>query len=486
MQTYYKELIKSKTDIIIPKLHNGRTLESLYNPEQDAERKFQTIGSSINENIILVIGLGSGLFVKKIVENNPKAKILCTEFSEDDIKLLKEIPCVFELSGKIEIFPKEKLYETLLKEYVPALYGNLKILELPNYLSNCPEDNENIFQTEISRAINDISRDYSVQAHFGKLWHFNIINNFKRSSNQFFSLSKEKLEKKCIILGAGPGLEDAFSILKNQQNEYFVLATDTAFKAADSSKIKCDAVITLDAQNVSVSHFIVPINKETLFLVDYSSSPSIANKLLRKQNKPVFFSSGHPLSRFLSSKESEENIINAGSGTVTIAALDFAIKAGFSDIEIYGADFSFPKNKPYAKGTYLDALYNKNSSKIFSSEKCYTRLMFRTELIERNGIKTTETLESYRTSLETYLNEYVKKGIISWYKKQNVYVLRKSYENINKGFLNTEKSGKQLNSREMETACLPYIAFLRRKNPDLQYEELLQMATKKMEGLGSL
>ena len=133
MQSIYKELITSKTGMVLPVLQSGKTLESTYNPERDAERKI--ISLNIHENFILVLGFGSGILITKLLENYPASKIFCVEYSEIDITFIKNIPGSEAIVNKINLFPKEKLYESLIQNYIPSLYGNLKIIEQTNYLS---------------------------------------------------------------------------------------------------------------------------------------------------------------------------------------------------------------------------------------------------------------------------------------------------------------------------------------------------------------
>ena len=73
---------------------------------------------------------------------------------------------------------------------------------------------------------------------------------------------------------------------------------------------------------------------------------------------------------------------------------------------ILGADFSYSDGKAYTSGTYLDTLYNKGSSKLAETEQTFSKLMFRTELLEitRNK-KTTQILQAYKGSLENYLTQ---------------------------------------------------------------------------------
>ena len=62
----YKSFEQAKNGTTIPVFISGKTMESRYNPERDAE----TLCNSIEDgfNFFLVLGIGSGLFIKKLSE----------------------------------------------------------------------------------------------------------------------------------------------------------------------------------------------------------------------------------------------------------------------------------------------------------------------------------------------------------------------------------------------------------------------------------
>ena len=129
--------------------------------------------------------------------------------------------------------------------------------------------------------------------------------------------------------------------------------------------------------------------------------------IAKSKNNLHFFVSGHPLSNLVN-KINSNNLpkLYTGSGTVTIAALDFAIKLGFKKIQIFAADFSYINGKAYTKGTYLDSLYSINSNKIFPMEKEFEQLQFRSPLNKISENKfSSELLESYKQSFLNYINK---------------------------------------------------------------------------------
>ena len=71
----YKEFITAKNGSQIPVFTSGRTMESRYNPERDAEN----LCNSINEEagFFLVLGIGSGIFL--LSQKSPESKILALE-----------------------------------------------------------------------------------------------------------------------------------------------------------------------------------------------------------------------------------------------------------------------------------------------------------------------------------------------------------------------------------------------------------------------
>ncbi len=480
MPFLYKEIISSKTGSLIPVLKNGKTIESIYNPEKDAERKISALET--NTGFFLILGLGSGILINQLIETFPEAKILCVEYSKEEIDFLSQSTLIQTLKNKINLITKDGIFNEILSSYLPALHGNMKILEQTNYFSG-NKDYEDYVKGEIQKALKYISADFSVQSHFGKIWQHNILNNISEFGNRTIEPEAlfNKEEKTSVVLAAGPTLNKEIEIIKKDPESFCVISTDTAYQAAKKNGIHCDYVVTLDAQNISVNHFTGTPSAKTIFLIDYNSSPSIVRKLSENKIPFYFFASGHPLIEFLNLYSGKkENLLHleSGNGTVTIAAVDFAIQAGFREIKVLGADFSYPCGKPYCKGSYLDTLYNMSSNRLKTSEQQFDRLMFRTELIRPEDTPTTEVLLSYKSSFEAFLQ----RKEMFFIKKQNVYEIKKKYENINKEFsklyFDREYFLKAITSenKDLITASLPFLAFLQMRDSGLSRNDLIQKA----------
>ncbi len=506
VDSIYKTIENAKNGSLIPVFQNGRTMESRYNPERDAEKLCSEIQKG---SFFVVMGLGSGIFIQKLSEKFPASKIIVLEKDKSDLLFLKQLESVKRLTEnkQIIICTPYDLFTALTENYMPAKFGDLQIIEQRGWVNENSEASLKIKEI-IKKAVSIISADYSVQSHFGRLWTHNIMNNIKllsQTCKSTYAIDNIKniaaSGKEALVVAAGPTLDTFIEEIRRerQKNEIFIIATDTAWSSLTANNIKADTVVSIDGQSVSYNHFIHPTKKSAevienclppLFFFDLCSNTSAAQHIIEDGADTVFFTSGHPLSMAL--KNFSGNSIPclfSGSGTVTITATDLAIKAGFKKIKIVGADFSYSSGKAYTKGTYLDRLYNMNSIKTQSGELSFSRLMYRSKLKPLNNIQqTTEVLEAYRTSLENFLNA----SGFSFERKMNVYECSAIF-NMTENNFNTQKlqyNPSKVDSKafknelqtsspeEIETLLLPYIAYLRhhKKHKDENYIELLKLA----------
>ena len=491
----YKSFENAKNGTPVPVFNNGRTMDSRYNPQREAETLCNSITDA--ESFFLVLGIGSGIFLKLLHQKFPEARIVALELFNDDITFLLQSETVKELKENPSLIfsDLDSIENILIQNYLPSKYGNLKIIEQRGWVNENAQYIEKI-NSKLQKTLGIISADYSVQAHFGKIWTSNILNNVKLAQNLISKrplLEQNDLQKTAVIVAAGPSLDKTISILKEESSDenknYFIISTDTAAQSLVKQNIIPDVIISIDGQSVSYNHFLNindSVNKKTLFAFDLSANTSAARHIISNGNQVLFFCSGHPLASAINASCGKPfPCLFSGAGTVTITAVDFAVNAGFKNIKILGADFSYSNGKAYAAGTYLDALYNKSSSRITDTEQTYSKLMFRTELTKLSPTSyTTQILKAYRISLEKYLTE---KGI--QFKKQNeVYSLNCPSLHSDTFFLTKDTHPFSLKAffdnlkssefEEYEPLLLPYIAWLRNnmKNTNINYNDLVKLA----------
>lgn len=484
MNSIYIDIELSKTGLKIPKFKSGKLIHSKYDPEREAIN----LVNNIDENsFYLVTGIGAGFFIKKLSEKYPNSKIVAIENSQDDIDFLeKHFQIISELKmNNVIITTTENLYNSLLQNYIPSIYSSFKLIEYRSWIL----ENQDIFekiQNIISEALKNIAQDFSTQAHFGKIWQRNIINNLKQiSSDTEIIFPKEKI---AVVAAAGPSLDKKIAWIKENREKIFIFATDTAYKTLQKEQIFSDAVISIDGQNISYQHFLRKINDKTIFIFDLCGNSSCIRKIKKNGNNIIFTTTGHPLITFAEQTQNTDyNFIfaNAGTGTVTISALDFANKVGFNEIIVIGADFSFPNKKPYAKGTYLEDIYMSCNNRTTTIEKNYISLMYRTEIIKDLQYPTTKILQSYKQAFQKWLED----SNYTFTQKDEMYYCKKETNKNSKLFkqqkFDFEKfcsEIKKQNIDKLKIGLLPYISFLRlkdsKKNIKSNFEELLNLAVK--------
>ena len=404
----YDCFIESKTGLKIPLLKSGRTVESRYDPQKEALKLCSQIKPQTH--FLILTGIAGGILIKTILENRLDIFILAFEYSKADIDFLKQSSIVasFENNKNVCLCTIDKLEQKITEHYVPAFYGNLEVFEQRHWLQENEQQQEQLFNL-IRHAISITAADYSVQSHFGKLWQHNILSNVQFIQNTDLSetINKDSLKKTAVVLAAGPTVDYTIQTLKNNPDEYFIIATDTALSILAEHKLAADAVVSLDGQNISGTHFIHNAfydSAKTIFVFDLCASTSAVKKVFKENSKILFFKSGHPFCEYLcKSYGIGLPYLFSGSGTVTISAVDFAVKCGFEKIQVYGADFGFSYGKPYAKGTYLDRSFITSSARLNSAENQFTRLMYRTKTLVSGKRTTTEILQAYKYSFEEYL-----------------------------------------------------------------------------------
>ena len=404
----YDCFIESKTGLQIPLLKSGRTVESRYDPQKEALKQCSQIKQETH--FVIISGIAGGILIKTILENRPDIFIIAVENTCAEIEFLKQSSIVksFENSFNICLCTIDQLEQIINQYYVPAFYGNLEVLEQKAWLQENTQLKEKLFNI-IRHAISVVSADFSVQSHFGKLWQHNIMSNvqFIKNTNPDILPSKQELKKTAVVLAAGPTIDSTVQRLIKNPDQYYIIATDTAFSILADHGLKADAVVSLDGQNISGTHFIHNSfydKTKTIFIFDLSANSSAVKKVISQNAAVLFFKSGHPFCEYICKKyKIELPYLYSGSGTVTISAVDFALKCGFEKILVFGADFGFSKGKPYAKGTYLDRLYKTCNTRFFTDEKQFTNLMYRTKTFTSGKRITTQILEAYKKSFEEYL-----------------------------------------------------------------------------------
>lgn len=461
----YEKKILSKNGYEIPLFKNGHPMFSKYNYKNEVE----IFAQNFNSNFIIILGIGAGYHIECVSKKLPQAKIICVEADKESLEFSLSFKTSSELiKNENIVFCSAENLNDYIKLYLPSVYGNLTL----GFYKTWEAENSQICKEIISNIkiqLELIANDYSVQVHFGKIWNRNIFLNYKKICKSKF-LENQNTNLTAAIIAAGPSLDFSLNKLKDKRKSYFIISTDTAFNSLLNKEIFPDCVVSIDGQQISSTHFfkiVLPEKHKIHFVFDLCANTESVNRILNSKQEIEFVKNNHPLENIL---KGTENLLTleSGSGTVTVAAADWARQNGFKKIEFFGADFSYT-NKAYAKGTYLDYNFASKQNLLENLETKFSNLMFRTELkkINQNIFKQnfcenlyiSPTLKNYGISL------------LSWAKKFDFT----NQENI----FTTEKNFKHKFSKIGNINCEQEILSFKNKLKNLEQKNLTQLLQDK-------
>jgi uncharacterized Rossmann fold enzyme len=397
------KFIESRSGLSIPALVDSagaaHPLHSLVDPRKEGDRLVSTLGS---EGFIVILGLGGAFHVEAALKRPETACVTVIDF---DIHGVAELLRSCEYIGvfndprfRLLVDPgAEALKKHLLERYKPALCGGIAVLPLRTR-TGFGQPLFNNAALHIKSAIEAVSADYSVQAYFGKRWFSNIIRNLPRAEQILPALPPVH---NAAICAAGPSLDSALPLLQEKKERPFIIAVDTSLPSLISAGLEPDAVVSIDCQHISYYHFMAGLPEHTLLFLDLASPPLVASR----SAGPYFFSGGHPLTRYLSRSWRPLPELDTSGANVTYAALSLAEYLGARNIELYGADFSYPEGITYARGSYIRSLFENRQARNKPLETLHAAFLYRTPLSKQSGEGDswhyeTKALTMYRERLE--------------------------------------------------------------------------------------
>jgi hypothetical protein len=394
--------IRSKSGLPVPVLGGeggGLPLHSTFHPDREGER-FRELYAG--DGFLLFLGLGAGYHITPFLALKEVSSILIVDQSLPLLsRVLEHIDLhqVF-LDPRVRLLvdkTKEEVESYLLANYIPALLGDLRSIPLwPRF--NASKDYFKAVKEAVEETINKIADDYTVQAAFGKKWFVNTLSNFRVAERVGTTLSPQK---KAIVTGAGPSLEESLAEIRKYRDGRFLIASDTSLPWLLAHDLEPDCVISIDCQQVSYHHFLGGFPRRIPLLLDLASPPV----LTRLSDRLLFFSSGHPFSQFVNRNWRSFPFIDTSGGNVSHAAVSLAARLGAREIRLYGVDFSYPEGKTYARGTYLYDYFRVRETRRTPVESHFFNLIFKNKTVIRESgpgyIRyTTKPLLSYKERME--------------------------------------------------------------------------------------
>ncbi len=533
-QSIYSSFKLSKTDDRIPLYFSGNASLSLYNPQKDAENFVKAQKISSQTGMIVIAGAANGFHIREVAKTFPKAKILCIEANKESLDFLEKeklIPPDVSNNPRIIFCTLDDFSAVLKNNYFPALDGDFCFAPLLSWSIAAAKlfakNDSSWLYDFVNSTIKDISRDYAVQARFGKIWNKNILQNLlciARNQEQYISPQTTEIfpEKTAAIIGAGPSLTKPVLLhLKEHRDSYTVFATDTVFPALMNAGIKPDLIVSIDAQQISVQHIIGQDCSNIVLAFDLCAAAGLVQYAAKNGASLLPFSSGHPMISWLNTEYHEKYgtdlcfTCSAGAGTVLHAATDLADQLGFRKMHIFGADFAYHQGKAYTSGTYIDTSAFQKSSKLNAAENIFSNLYFRAPLqpiekisflscatilneSETEKMFTSEVLRSYGIEYTVFIRKLEAQGRkISFLNQRNMV---RPDPSTNNHFIKKDPSPEitlrieeiisdyqlclenpDLQEKSLVFSYLPFIAWTKHSKPNADNQMSREILVKKLK-----
>jgi hypothetical protein len=401
--------LKSRGGEIVPAIINqdggAQPLHSMIDPIREAQRLVSTTGKT---DFVIFLGLGGGFAAEAVLELT-NSNIVVIDFDKNGIAQLFANRDYSKLlnNDRVSVLidtSEEEVKYFILENFNPALCGGIKTFPLRTRIEHDKLKFEKAAEA-IQEAIDIVSGDYTVQAHFGIRWFSNIIRNIKNApveGENFFAAKKENPIHETAIAAAGPSLDTQISALAEFKSQNgFIISADTALGVLLHNNIEPDAVVSIDCQHISYYHFMGLSAGNIPLILDIASPPL----LCQFSSIPVFFSGGHPLTRFISAQWKFFPQLDTSGGNVTYACLSLAEILGAKHITLFGADFSCVRSQSYARGTYIYPYFNRKQNRLSPAEAQMSAFLYRSPFLpnedgQKKDYYETSTLRFYRKKLE--------------------------------------------------------------------------------------
>lgn len=222
-------------------------------------------------------------------------------------------------------------------------------------------------------------------------FHNNILNA------ELYAFEYAKKSDKWMVIAGGPSVDDQLQFIKENSDEYNIVAATTIYKRLLDEGVKPDVIVALDPQCRTYNHMQGTDDSSALLCVSATANWQFARNY--KGSKCLVMPRGNG---FIEEYCTIRNIDmwNIGS-TVTDMAIEIAVKLGATEIALIGVDLAYPGNKTHASGTIDEAEVNQDNT-------------FMVPSVRGELVRTDKYLDFYRQEIETKLEKLSNVRVINY------------------------------------------------------------------------
>ncbi|UTY23774.1 motility associated factor glycosyltransferase family protein [Treponema denticola] len=369
-KSYYLEetKLKGKDKKIFTACINGKYIHSKYNPISEAEKNISLdfFEDKKAKSSCVFYGLGLGYTQELYAKKYPKSSLIIIEpdlfvfFLFLQSRPLDDFFMHENLILLLGLYPKDVLdfFESKSFFALPIFKIHSLIDVSASWFSE--------FEALKKRRNEKTNLNKNTLKKFGKLWLKNFLKNKTQVENLPGILHLKNLfySYPCMIIAAGPGLDDTINLVKENEDKFIIIAADTAVRACHRHGLKPDFILLMDAQYWNYLHLADLDISDSILITESSVYPAV----FRLKTKAKFLcTSMFPLAQYIENLIGEKGKLVTG-GSVATACWDFARILGCPEIIFAGLDLAFSDFQTHFKGSRFEEDVNAFSNRFFPSE----------------------------------------------------------------------------------------------------------------------
>lgn len=316
---------------------------------------------------VFLFGIGSGAYLKALVENTQKEVNIVVY--EPSLHIFQKFLHEVDLSDIIDNRPIAFIVEDINEsEYEPVMKKVLAVQNMEFLKEEIHPNYSEFYGKKILKKvrvlheeIQSIMMGYRTGELFQKNLVQNIFSNMKYVCEGYHTKQLAKaipLGGMAILVAAGPSLNKNIHELKKAKNKAFILAVDTAVKPLLKAGIEPDAFITIDPDKPLELIEIEGAEKIPII------APATAKYSLldHQEGKKIFFYDGCFLPMHIYWINGKVLPSVSTGGSVACNGFSLLYKMGFQTIVLVGQDLGYTDNKSHADGTFEEKMPEEDTS----------------------------------------------------------------------------------------------------------------------------
>lgn len=349
------QLLSSRSGMLtINDFVSGKMIHSKDDPVWEAKKKADAIYKP-HMTKFFVCGVGLGYLAKALFDRSMETL---------DIYVLEPTAYMVDFAkiyGVLDEIPSEKLHIYSSADQVQAFSD--WFFEMEKAGDDCigtriEDYASSHFIPEIRDIIKNVRSQVCVAQMMEKMEEVNFYQNINHISGSVYELEDDIKGKECIVVAAGPSLDDSIDFLKESAGNRKILVVSTVAKKLQDLGISYDYMLVMDPQDRTYGHMMEADSYAPIII-----SPSAAWRFAANNKGKVYLAPKN--GRYYSDKYLREKGEKLWPvyGTVTNLALYTALEFGASSVYLVGVDLSFPNGMSHATDT-MD-LEKVDESKLF-------------------------------------------------------------------------------------------------------------------------